>query len=134
MSHLPAILVVVGTTLCSAVTVVSAQEEASPEAAMTAMENMETTPSEIRNLEEIGELQIISIETVGSVEGEALQSEIDERAADVGDLQAAIGANEALMEKLQSEDPDFSLDSVVAADISEDGQLIIYMLGQGASN
>lgn len=107
--------------------------ETSAGAALTAVRDARLTLSEIRTLGEVGGIQLIPIETIDAVEAERLQQELENRKADVGELQAAIGSNEELMERIRAKDPDFSIASIVAADL-KDGQLIIYTLAQGGSN
>jgi hypothetical protein len=124
----------VATLMSILITFSAAADDANSANALTAMGETELTLSEIKNLDEVGSVQIVSIETVGSTEGEKLQSELNNRQADLKDLQSAMGANEALMNNIREQDPDFSLGSVVALDKKENGQLVIYTLGQGASN
>ncbi len=83
----------------------------------------------IANLQDDSVVDVIRIGTVASANADTFASVASENADATAQLQAAINANADF--KAQLEGSDVSVDSIVAADVTADGALVLYSNSNG---
>lgn len=99
-------------------------------AAVSAISRSKAEIDQIKSLEEVTSVEIIDMDTLAQGNADiSLDKALTENGPGVARLQAALQSKADLMAAILAENPDFDVESVVAADVKADGRLVVYTKG-----